>query len=184
LAISRLSDNRCEGERLNEHENLRRDEVCAGSRGGNLISSMGFTLLELMVSLAIVGILSAIAIPLYGEYIERARVVAAVADIRNISLTITVYNIDNDKYPQSLADVGYITRLDPWRSPYQYLNIQTAKGKGQFRKDRFVVPINTDYDLYSMGKDGNSVPPLTAKASRDDIIRANNGAYIGLASEF
>ena len=95
-----------------------------------------------------------------------------------------MYNIDNDKYPQSLAEVGYANRLDPWGSPYQYLNVQTAKGKGQLRKDRFVVPINTDYDLYSMGKDGKSVPPLTAKASRDDIIRANNGAYIDLASEF
>jgi general secretion pathway protein G len=47
-----------------------------------------------------------------------------------------------------------------------------------------VVPINSDYDLYSMGKDGESVPPLTARASRDDVIRANDGAYIGLASEF
>jgi general secretion pathway protein G len=52
------------------------------------------------------------------------------------------------------------------------------------RKDRFLVPINTDYDLYSMGKDGRSSPPLTAKASRDDIIRANDGAYIGLASNY
>jgi general secretion pathway protein G len=52
------------------------------------------------------------------------------------------------------------------------------------RKDRFLVPINSDFDLYSMGKDGESVPPLTAQKSRDDIIRANDGAYIGPAYAF
>jgi general secretion pathway protein G len=54
----------------------------------------------------------------------------------------------------------------------------------QARKDRFLVPINTDFDLYSMGKDGKSVPSLTAAASRDDVVRAANGAFIGLASRF
>jgi len=52
------------------------------------------------------------------------------------------------------------------------------------RKDHNLVPLNTDYDLYSMGPDGNSVGPLTAKASRDDIIRANNGSYIGPAANY
>jgi general secretion pathway protein G len=52
------------------------------------------------------------------------------------------------------------------------------------RKDRFLVPINTDFDLYSMGKDGKSVAALTAAASRDDVVRAANGAFIGLASRF
>ncbi len=52
------------------------------------------------------------------------------------------------------------------------------------RKDRFLVPINTDFDLYSMGRDGKSTPPLTAAASRDDIIRANGGAYIGPAKGY
>jgi len=46
------------------------------------------------------------------------------------------------------------------------------------------VPINTDFDLYSMGPDGRSAPPLTAKHSRDDIVRANDGAFIGLASDY
>jgi general secretion pathway protein G len=49
------------------------------------------------------------------------------------------------------------------------------------RKDRFLVPINSDFDLYSMGADGESLPPLQNPRSRDDIIRAGNGAYIGLA---
>jgi general secretion pathway protein G len=55
---------------------------------------------------------------------------------------------------------------------------------GKVRKDRFLVPINSTYDLYSMGADGRSVGPLTAAMSRDDIIRANDGAYVGLAEGY
>jgi general secretion pathway protein G len=55
---------------------------------------------------------------------------------------------------------------------------------GQVRKDRNLVPINSRYDLYSMGADGRSVPPLTAQESRDDIIRANDGGYVGLAAGY
>jgi hypothetical protein len=50
--------------------------------------------------------------------------------------------------------------------------------------DHSLVPINTDFDLYSMGPDGRNSPPLTAKHSRDDIVRANNGAFIGVASDY
>jgi len=46
------------------------------------------------------------------------------------------------------------------------------------------VPINSDFDLWSMGPDGKSVPPLTAKASRDDIVRANDGTFYGWASDY
>jgi general secretion pathway protein G len=74
--------------------------------------------------------------------------------------------------------------LDPWGNPYQYLNHYTMKGNGQARKDRFLKPLNSDYDLYSMGKDGQSSPPLQAKPSLDDVIRASNGSYVGLASNF
>lgn len=52
------------------------------------------------------------------------------------------------------------------------------------RMDRFLHPINSDYDLYSMGKDGQTVLPLTARQSHDDVIRANDGSFVGLAVEF
>ena len=55
---------------------------------------------------------------------------------------------------------------------------------GGARKDRNLTPINTKYDLCSMGKDGKSKPPLRATDSQDDIIYANDGGYIGMASEF
>jgi len=78
---------------------------------------------------------------------------------------------------------------DAWGNPYRYLKIagQDLKGKGKgdkARKDHFMVPVNTDYDLYSMGPDGVSKPPFTAQASRDDIVRANDGRYVGPASEY
>ena len=68
---------------------------------------------------------------------------------------------------------------------YQYLNIRSAgPGLGAVRKDGNLNPLNTDFDLYSTGKDGRSKSPLTAKHSRDDIVRANNGAFFGLAEDY
>jgi general secretion pathway protein G len=52
------------------------------------------------------------------------------------------------------------------------------------RKDRNLVPINSEFDLYSKGKDGDSRPPLPAKPSRDDVLIARDGAYVGLAKDF
>lgn len=55
---------------------------------------------------------------------------------------------------------------------------------GEVRKDRFQVPINSDFDLYSSGPDGQSRGPLSAPVSRDDILRANDGAFYGVAEDF
>jgi general secretion pathway protein G len=131
-----------------------------------------------------VGILAAVAIPVYVGYQTRARIGAAIGDLEEISLRIDSYIGDNDIGPPSLAEVRRENNLDPWGHPYQYLNIKTAHGHGHMRKDRFLVPINTYYDLYSMGPDGQSQPPLTARVSRDDVIRANDGQYFGPAEAF
>lgn len=141
----------------------------------------GFTLIELLVSMAIMGILAALAIPNYSRLRERAFVARAIGDIDALSHDITDYQLTNGGLPSSLADIGSAL-TDPWGRAYQYIPI--GKGKGGFRKDRFLVPINTDYDLYSMGADGASVGPLTSPVSQDDVIRANDGGYIGLASGF
>ena len=140
--------------------------ICEGIRRRKTKNPIGFTLIEIMVSLAILGILAGVAIPLYTGYIDQARNETAISDIRAISLALARYYTDNGNYPDSLAAVGCATSRDPWGNPYQYLNIQTAKGKGKMRKDRFMVPINSDFDLYSMGKDGQSAAPLTAKAEQ------------------
>lgn len=145
------------------------------------------TIVEVAIAMLIIGVLLAIAVPAYQDYRERIRVARAVTDIGSIQASIGNYAVDNGgKFPADLADVGagIAAMRDPWGNPYQYVGHDDVNGKGKFRKDKNIVPINSDFDLWSMGPDGKSVPPLTAKASRDDIVRANNGRFIGLASDY
>ncbi len=132
------------------------------------------------MAMAIVGILASIAIPSVREMIEKARVAKAIGDIRAIQTDIEGV----EPLPTTLAEVGRGGYLDPWGNPYQYLKFDPKGGKGGARKDRFLVPLNSTFDLYSMGRDGATALPLTAKAARDDIVRANDGGFIGLASNF
>jgi general secretion pathway protein G len=147
----------------------------------------GFTLVELLLAIAILGILAAIAVPTYQNYIDKARNSAAIAGIREIEGGIPRFQVEHGRPPDTLAEAGLPTKLDPWGRPYQYLRLQGVDKKdlkGGWRRDRFTNPLNTDFDLYSMGKDGASEPALTAKVSHDDIVRANDGAFVGLASEY
>ena len=146
--------------------------------------ALGFTIVEVLIVVAIVGILAGIAIPAYMDYRERARVKHAITELTVLSLLINQYQIDRGQYPPTLAAVANASKPDPWGRPYVYVNLQNAKGKGQARKNKNLVPINSDYDLYSVGKDGQSVGPLTAPASRDDVIRANDGGFFGLARDY
>jgi general secretion pathway protein G len=149
-------------------------------------SQRGFSLIELLVVVAVIGVLSAIAITSYVHAIEKARITRTVAEIRTIEKEIFKFAMDNDRLPDSLDEIGWV-RDDVWGNPYQYASFDDTPGKGvpgHARKDRWLVPLNSDFDLFSAGPDGDSQPPLTAKASHDDIIRAGNGAYIGLASGY
>jgi len=155
-----------------------------GSLPKRIRQMRGFTLIELLIVMAILMTISAIAIPNFMAAIDQARIARATAEIHTLEDEILLYYTINSKYPDDLGQVGYGSLLDPWGNPYQYLNHATMKGNGAARKDRFLVPLNSDYDLYSMGKDGKSVSPLTAKSSQDDIVRASDGSYVGLASQF
>ena len=144
----------------------------------------GFTLVELLIVIAILGTLSGIAIPLYNYQIEKARIIRAIAEIRILEKEITLYEIDSRDLPDKLEDIVRKGFLDPWGKKYKYLNFANVKGKGKMRKDRFLVPLNSDFDLCSKGRDGKTKPNLAAKVSYDDIIRANDGEYVGIASEY
>lgn len=202
-------------------------------------SSKGFTLIEIMMVVAIIGLLAGLAIPKFLGYIEKARIARCIAEIRYFERDITAYYVSNEKYPDSFDDLGRSQNslLDPWGNPYQYFLIAGTKwasnggGGGKYyahssgtsgivttatgseegfwsgswfvseawaaagggpppdeqkkpRKDRFLKPITSDYDLYSMGVDGETTENLNAKQSLDDIIRASDGAYVGLAADF
>ncbi len=142
-----------------------------------------FTLLELMMVVAFIAILGAFAIPAVQGYVQRANVSAALADIGSLSLALKTWETNNGTFPDTLAEAGLAGRQDPWGNAYQYVNVATAN-VGQLRKNKNLVPINTDFDLYSMGADGRTVAPLTAAFSRDDIVRANNGGFIGLGEDY
>ncbi|MCC6929665.1 MAG: prepilin-type N-terminal cleavage/methylation domain-containing protein [Gemmatimonadaceae bacterium] len=142
-----------------------------------------FTLIELLAAMTIIGILAGIGIPKYADVIERARVAKAIGDLKAITTDL----LSQDVLPASLTAINRATLLDPWGRPYVYLKFAPRKGKAPpagARKDRFLVPINTDFDLYSLGKDGSSNQTLTAKASHDDVIVANDGGFIGLARNY
>lgn len=149
-------------------------------------------MIELLLVFAILGTLASLLVPGLQEMIERARVAKAIGDIEALQTDLNTFESDGDSLPATLAGIGRAGYLDPWGRPYQYLRFPPSPGKGKgkgappagARKDRFLVPINSSYDLYSMGRNGASSPPLTASVSRDDIVRANDGGFVGLAWRF
>lgn len=103
----------------------------------------GFTLIEVMVVVVILGILAAIVVPRIMDRPDVARVTKAKQDIRAIESALNLYKLDNFVYPstdqgvealvqkptsspepRNWKDGGYVERLpkDPWGNPYQYLN--------------------------------------------------------------
>lgn len=132
---------------------------------------------------AIIGTLAAIAVPNYISFRERAVYAKTIQTMRMMEKELIAHKIDTGEYPEKLDEIG-LELTDHWGNDYQYFNIETSTGNGKRRKKQNLVPINGDFDLYSMGPDGKSVSPLTAKHSRDDIVRANNGAFLGRASSY
>ena len=117
----------------------------------------GFTLIELMVVLVIIGVLAALIVPNVLERADEARVTAARTDVNNLVQSLKLYKLDNQRYPTAEQGLEalvrkpatspvpanwkpYIDKLpaDPWGRPYQYLN-PGVKG---------------EIDVFSFGADG------------------------------
>ena len=119
----------------------------------------GFTLIEIMVVVVILGILAALVVPQVMGRPDQAKVTVAKGDIKAVSAALDMYKLDNQSYPSTQQGLealvkkptgnpqaknwnreGYLKKLpvDPWGNPYQYL---APGSKGPF-------------DLYSLGADG------------------------------
>jgi general secretion pathway protein G len=152
----------------------------------------GFTLVEMVVVIMIVGIVATIAIPNYLRHLEKNMETTAISDINTIAAKLKEIMMENpDALPASLDQINFgntLPILDPWKNPYRYLPLHGHLGDHSYmnnaRKDHNLHPINSDFDLYSMGPDGESHKPLQSAKSRDDILRANDGAFVGKASTY
>lgn len=117
----------------------------------------GFTLIELMVVLVIIGILAALIVPNVLDRADDARVTAARTDVNNIMQALKLYRLDNQRYPTAEQGLNaliarpaaspvppnwrpYLDKLpsDPWGRPYQYLN----------------PGVHGEVDVLSLGADG------------------------------
>jgi len=116
----------------------------------------GFTLIELMLVVIILGVLVAMVVPRLVGRGEQARVQAARADIQsNIALALDLYELDNGKYPEKLEDLlkdPGESKAPNWSGPYLKRKPKDPWG----REYSFKSPGShtSDYDLYSFGADG------------------------------
>jgi general secretion pathway protein G len=141
------------------------------------------TIIELLAVMVVIGALSALVVPRYHDFLEKARVARAIGDIRSLSTDLESL----DSLPATLAGIGRAGMLDPWGNPYVYYRFPPSVGGAPpagARVDRFNIPVNSTYDLYSIGRDGVSALPFTSTASLDDVARAGDGGFIGLAGKY
>jgi general secretion pathway protein G len=137
-----------------------------------------------MIAIAILSLVVSVAIPVYNGHRKEAAIAQAIKEIYQIEMQLKYWELDGT-LPMTLAEVG-LDMVDPWGKPYEYLPIAVTPppSKGKVRKDKNLVPINTDFDLYSIGEDGETATPLTSEESHDDVVRAANGAFVGLGKDY
>lgn len=138
---------------------------------------------EILIVLAIVAVIFAFTMPLYQRYIDRARVFEATTDLGELSKSVKAWEKSKGSLPATLAAAG-LQKNDPWGNPYMYFNLQAVSGNGMARKDKKLSPLNSDFDLYSVGKDGLTQENLGHANARDDVVRARDGGFVGSAEEF
>lgn len=150
------------------------------------LTILGFTLMEMIIVIALIGSLFGIAIPVYSNYRQKIRINKAVDDIKALETGIMKYFDENGRYPADLGQTGMGNLLDPWNNPYRYLWINGNPDpgmEGRRRRYRNNIPVNYEFDLYSMGPDGRTHKSFRNAYARDDIARAYDsepgGPYYG-----
>ncbi len=144
----------------------------------------GLTLLELMLVVGLIAILTAIAVPGFTQYAERSRAAQAARDIGDLQMKIERFRTRQLRLPTDLAEIGQDGLRDPWGQAYVFYDYDEGRSPDPSRRDRNLRPLNTDYDLFSVGKDGASHKLLSQPDSDDDVIRALDGSFIGRGKDF
>ena len=141
--------------------------------------------MELVMVLAMIGIGLGMALTVSIRAKDSAANKQAIAQILQLQTRLDEFAMTRNRPANSLGEVGAAGMLDPWGVPYTYQPFLTQEDVwNRARRDRFLVPVNSMYDLYSFGKDGVTHRDLNKPDSLDDIVRANDGAFVGLGLNF
>lgn len=144
----------------------------------------GLTVVELLIITALMVTIAAIAMPMWTQLIARAKIDRAILDIDMLEADIGIFISSKDRLPMDLDELGSVIEFDPWGREYHYLPFIGKGWKSERRQDKWLNPLNSDYDLFSAGPDGDWHKQLDHKLSIDDVVRANDGAYVGVAKYF
>ena len=158
---------------------VKRRTIRTLNRGNH--SGRGFTLVELIVVTAVIGVLALMALPAFSDMKTRAKIGRCAQEIRSLEKDIIAYAADNGVFPNNLNVVNRGDLRDPWGSPYVYV-----QGGGVYLDRSGIKNLNNDFDLYSKGEDGDSHTDLSEDPgiSMDDIIRGGDGAEVSLAKDY
>lgn len=161
--------------------------VTANKLGRFPFDKRGFTLVELIVVCAVLGILATMAFPAIADLKNKANISRCIAEIRGLEKDIFAYWSDAAKFPDGLVNIKRDNQKDPWGNSYVYYPIPNAAHTGAY-PEYGGGWLNDDFDLYSKGANGLTAhsiisPPLTNNSS-DDIVRGGSGSVVELGSQW